>query len=268
MNVKEDHGSSVVILYEDPAVDPDPKLDNALATLSAGLDQAFMTGRDQDGNGQRDVDLDELVRRFNYSTNSGVSEEERWAVPNVLRVERQDYATIDEAVMTTAITETVRILAEGFETAWMNDQDIKPLLMYAQESESRSLGLDILNQSDGWITRGETSLIVDFQPSGLPEGSPLLLTANLKWTPYCSPAGDAPQWSPCTTDEWWTTLEERHAGILPEDPVDNARVADGRTMLMNIYASVLMQGISRVVSVNGIIEAESSAMRSNSWLRA
>ena len=272
LNVTEDHGAKVAILYEDPTLDPDRTLDNALTALSVGLDKTFIQGRDLTGpagipDGKRDVDVDEMVRRFDHLTNGAVSETERWAVPNYLRAERREYKTLDAAIMSTAMTETVRILNKRFKAAWTANPEIKPLLMYAQESSSRSLSLDTFAQPGGWVTLAGTTLTMDLHPASMADGSPLLLTASLKWTPYCTPEAAEPQWSPCSTDKWWETLAARHAGPLDGDPPGDAEIEAGRTMIMNLYASVLMQGISSVEAVNGTPESAGSAPPDDSTLR-
>ena len=94
--------------------------------------------------GEGENTLVEIVRRFDHRSNDGVSEVERWGIPDILRAERRDYATLDQAVMATAMTETVRILDEHFSTPWAEDPEIKPLLMYAQEAQSRSIGMSSL----------------------------------------------------------------------------------------------------------------------------
>src|SRR5690606_9920371 len=96
LNVREDHGVDVAFIHEDPAVDPDLQSDDALVRLSTGLDRTFLAGRDCDtqtasgvcqGDGALDLSVAEIARRFNHTTNSGISDEQRWNVENILRVQ-------------------------------------------------------------------------------------------------------------------------------------------------------------------------------------
>src|SRR5690606_27960451 len=115
------------------------------------LDHTFLAGSDCDtldgsgscvGNGLRDLDTTEIERRFNHATNSGVSSQERWNLPNVFSVERRSYEAIDLALMDTAITETVRVLDQAFTGVWSASSPITPTIMFAYEQNSRSLNLD------------------------------------------------------------------------------------------------------------------------------
>jgi hypothetical protein len=202
LNVKEDHGASMAIVYEDPAVDTNLKDEASLTALSAGLDNSFLAARDQDGNGQRDVDLAEIVRRFDRITNAGVSEDERWAIPNILRAERQNYTTLDQALSSTTMTETVRILNSKFAPSWASDNTIKPVLMYAQEARARAISLDGLRANKGYVAVGGNAVTVDLQPAGQAQ-APLIVTNHLQWAPYCAPVGASPAWAPCDTESCW-----------------------------------------------------------------
>jgi hypothetical protein len=68
LNVREDHGAGVAIIYEDAAEDSNLKDDAALVALSHGLDNSLLAPRDQNNDGQRDVSLDEIARRFDRDT--------------------------------------------------------------------------------------------------------------------------------------------------------------------------------------------------------
>lgn len=192
LNVREDHGASIAIVYEDPAVDTDKKHDAELGLLSQGLNESFLTGRDQDNNGQRDVDLSEIVRRFDRNQNGGVGERDRWAIPNTLQVERQNYPIYDQAIMFTAMTETVRVLNSNFAPHWQADNALKPLLLFADEQQYRSFSLDGMTGLTG------NGLDINFSPGGQP--LELMTMAGLRAMPYCSAAGPTPSWDACAVD--------------------------------------------------------------------
>ena len=159
MNVEQDLGASAAIINADPASLTDKKDDSALWALSYGLNNSFLTGRDQDNNGQRDLTVSEIARRFNRTTNSGVSDAQRWNIPNILQVIQKDYATLDLMVYNT-ITDTRTILDTQFKPVWQADNRVKPLLMFASEGEFlrqtliRGLGNDVqLDTAGGGVAR-------------------------------------------------------------------------------------------------------------------
>ncbi|MCB0144559.1 MAG: hypothetical protein KDE50_32055 [Caldilineaceae bacterium] len=248
LNVQEDHGAKIGVIYEDVAVDSGHEENAALWLLSYGLDNSFLAARDQDQNGALDVTVAEIARRFDHTTNDGVSETERWAVPNVLRVEVNDYPTFDQAAIATAMTETQVILNEHFTAAWQADQLIEPLLMYAQEARYRGLGLDRAQAGEGYVSLNSNSVIFDMQPAGHPRIT-LDTLVGLKWTPYCAQAAATPAWTPCILENYWTTLTEQGdtSGSLPGDDPADLDLAAGRTMMMALYAFSLIQGVNRVV---------------------
>jgi hypothetical protein len=266
LNVKEDHGASQAIIYEDPTVDPDLIHDKALTALSAGLDQSFLSGRDQDGDTLRDVDLDEIVQRFDRLSNGSATLEQRWGIDNILRVEHQDYPTLDQAIMYTAMTDTMGVLDDRFGGPWSSNHEITPLLMYAQEARSRAVGMDAQPQGEGWVTWDGSAMVVDFHPAGQ-EAAPQIVTVNLKWMPYCSPAGESPTWSPCSMESWWEILDERYPELLPGDPENDPLFASGRAMVLNLYESVMMQGISRVVTQGSEIISPPGVLKTDNDLK-
>ena len=243
LSVQEDNGSSVAIIYEDPAVDPNPKDDTALVALSHGLDNSFLGGRDQDGNNQRDVTLDEIVRRFERTGNGGVSTIERWSVPNVLRVEKANYLTNDRALITTAMTETKRILNNVFSSPWQTDKQIKPLLMYAQEQTLRGLDFDAVRTPGGYVTANAGAVTFDFQPSGQ-EPVTRDTMASLKWTPYCAPDAAAPTWDVCANDLYWSELAVRYG---TNNGGGNPDTAAGRLAATQLYFLAMIGSVARVV---------------------
>jgi len=248
MNVTEDNGSGMAIIYEDPEVDTDRKDDRTLVALSHGLDNAFLSPRDQDNNGVRDINLNEIKRRFERTTNAAVSATERWGTDNVLRVELTEYDLADKASAFTAMTETKRILNSVFAPYWLGDKALKPMLMFAQEQRYRGLGMDGSREATGFVNLSGSNVTFNMAPAGQP-ASPVLTSASLKWTPYCAPDGSSPAWAPCKSDAYWTELETRYgnAAALPTDPANETNVAEGRMFAARMYILALMQGVSRVV---------------------
>lgn len=278
-NIQEDQGTDVAIIYEDPAVDTDLKNDAALTGLTYGLDAAFIGARYEDGSNQRSITIGEIARRFNRTTNTSIpdSNDLRWGIPNILRVETQTYKTFDEAIATTAMTETQRILTNQFSPRWKNDKEIKPLLLFAQEIRSRQLSLDGLGGANGYVSQNGNALTINMQPSGQKK-TPLITTAHMRWVPYCSPAGSDARWAACENEVWWEELERRspendtlkqnHVLQQDDDPLNKDLLA-GRVFSMVLYSSQLQMGVSRVVQEDTILLSTIYAKKSDpeiAWL--
>jgi hypothetical protein len=176
-------------------------------------------------------------------TNGGVSEAERWAIPNVLRVEQRDYAMQDQAVITTAMTETKRILNSQFNAPWAADKTLKPLLMYASESRARFLPLDESKRGTGYMTLNGSGLVVDFQPSGKPATSVHVMTA-LKWTPYCASAADTANWTVCQIEDYIDGLAQRYTASVPGDTPTQSQ---GLMTMTQLYFLAMIQGATQLV---------------------
>jgi hypothetical protein len=269
LNVSEQHGAKTALIYEDPAVDSNLDDDVSLTALTLGLDHAFLAPRDADSNGQRDVDLDEIARRFDHTTNSGISSDQRWGLDNdingknynILRVERHDFTTFDQAAIHTAMTNTLAILTNRFDTAWAQNPTIKPTIAYGYENQSRSLGLDASKTSGGYVTISSTGVTVNMQPSGQPQAG-LNTMVGLKWTHYCR-ADNGATWEACASDDYWTELESRYGNIyLGDDPLLPG-IPAGSNAVMQLYNLTLNQGVNRVVQVDNQLVSSQYTLKSD-----
>jgi len=245
LTVQEDHGSKTAIIYEDPAADTNPSDDTPLLTLAAGLNSAFIGGRDQNSDSARDVTIEEIARRFDRATNSAVSATERWEVPNILRVERGGYTTVHEAVASTTMTETKRILTSAFDGPWSANNTLKPMLLFADETSFRTLGLDASRTSGGFFSLSGGDAVVDMQPSGQSKIA-LNVMASFKALPYCRATGGA--WDACDSEAYFDELERRYGTEigLPGQP-ESSDVKAGRAALVAILIEALRNGASQVV---------------------
>lgn len=263
LNVREDHGTDLSIIYKDPAADPDLNDDHPLWALAAGLENAFLSPRDANGDGQRDMPIGEITRRFDHAGNAAVSADERWAIPNILNVESRSYAHLDLAIVTTAMTETKRILETRFSPRWSNANPIKPLLMFAREERLRAIGLDASTGAEGYAALNGDTLSVDFQPVGQ-SALPVNITTALKWTPYCATpgAGNAPGWSACKQEAYWAELERRNP---PENATDEAR---GQVVVVQLYFLALSNEATAIVQRGSQIEVERGVVMTDSAIAA
>jgi hypothetical protein len=171
LTVREDHGATMNLIYEDPAVDPNKKDDAALWSLAYVLDHHFAIARDDNRDGQRDVTVETIAQRFDRTTNGSVSEADRFGVPNVLRVVKNSYPLLDQALAATVMTETKKILDSAFTASVTADAGVKPLIMFAQESSSRLLTLDALTAGGNYVLQTGPLLTLDMAPAGQPAQS-------------------------------------------------------------------------------------------------
>ncbi|MFN8440673.1 MAG: LamG-like jellyroll fold domain-containing protein [Caldilineaceae bacterium] len=267
LSVSEEHGTKSALIYEDPTVDPDRKDDVALTALSLGLDHSFLAARDADHNSQRDVDIDELARRVDRTVNQNVASDQRWGLDgalNVLRVERHDYATLDQAAIFTAMTDTVRLLNSNFNAVWASDNTIKPTVAYVYEQQARGLGLDASKTGEGYVTLASNLVTVDMQPSGRARAG-LATLAGVKWGHYCR-ANSSATWDLCASDLMWEELQARYgAQPLPEDNFD-PDVSAGSNVVMQLHNLALSQGINAVVQVDNQLVSGQYTLKSDSEL--
>ncbi|MFN8440638.1 MAG: LamG-like jellyroll fold domain-containing protein [Caldilineaceae bacterium] len=261
LTVREDHGSSMAILYEDPAVDPNPKDEAALWALSLVLDHHFMNGRDENNDKVRDLKVSDLATHFDHTNNP--SEAQRFAIPNTLKVVTNSYATGAEATAATVMTETLKILDTTFKPVVAGDNAVKPLLLFAQEQNMRVVSLDQVAAGEGSAAQNGANLTLTLTPA-TGTAQPVSVVAGLKWMAYCGANGNNVAWRPCTSDEYADVIEARYASAprLPTDVGPNE--AAGRMVLtMGYYASltagygVTVQEGPAVISSKYRLESES-----------
>jgi hypothetical protein len=237
LSVREEHGADLAAIYEDPAVDTNKKDDAALWALSFVLDHHLVVGRDENNDGQRDLKVSDLAARFDRDNHP--SEAQRFAVPDILQVEAQRYPTLDQALATTTMTTTKQILNK-FTSAVTSDPTIKPLLFFAQESRSRTLGLDLSIAGGGYVSQNGKALALDMAPPNQPAQQVAVL-AGLKWMGYC-PTGAPITWRTCADEEYWTELEQRYAALPPEPGETDGELVSGRLQLAQFYYSGFSAG--------------------------
>jgi len=233
LNVRENRGTETGVIYEDPAVDPDRNDDSELMRLTYGLDHTFLAARDADDDGQRDVTVSELYRRFNHTTNATVPiTPTRWAISNTLAVTTTAHAHLDEALMTTAMTTTPAILDNFTAHA-----PVTPTLLFAREDHYRAVSMDATGDTVTWADGGR-QLTVSMDPDAVPVET----AASLKWMPY-QYADET--WSPYPIEDYWETLGRRHEADF-EDVSDRTE-AQGMLLYGQIYYAGLYAGLTTVV---------------------
>ncbi|HMN30092.1 MAG TPA: hypothetical protein PKE45_18210, partial [Caldilineaceae bacterium] len=117
---------------------------------------------------------------------------------------------------------------------------IKPLLFFAQESRSRTMGLDLALASGGYISQNGKALALDMAPPNQPAQQVAVL-AGLKWMGYC-PTSAPITWRPCADEDYWTELEQRYAALPPEPGETDGELVSGRLQLAQFYYSGFSAG--------------------------
>jgi hypothetical protein len=239
LTVREEHGTDLAIVYEDPAVDDNLADDGALWALTYVLDKHFTVARDTNNDNRRDLTVADLVPRFDRDNNPSAAD--RMDVPNHLQVESRTYTTIDQAIAATTMTETKAILNNVFLPPVTNNRQIKPLLLFAQEQRTRQLSLSLALAGGGYVTQNAANLTLDMAPNG---GAAMTVdtVAGVKWMGYCAPATGAVSLTPCDDDVYWQTLESRYAA-LPAQPEDESPDwMGGRLQFAQLYYTSLRSG--------------------------
>ncbi|MEZ4714933.1 MAG: hypothetical protein R2851_02405 [Caldilineaceae bacterium] len=250
LHVTEEHSAAMDIVYEDPvataALDPgydQPFYMDTLYGLLYGLDNTFLAGADCDsvdgagdcvGDGDLDMDTAEIERRFNHTTNAGVSADERWNLPNVLDVDRRTYESIDLAMADTTITQTVGVLDTTFTPAWSPSAPITPTIMIAYEQTYRSLNLDETVNGSPNFSWSDAQLHVGFPQSGADAVEPRTMN-SVKWTPYAY--DPAVGWGMADLDAYYDDLTAQ-LGVAFSDIADPDEASTEQTMAQVLYVSI------------------------------
>jgi subtilisin-like proprotein convertase family protein len=266
LSVREEHGTDLDIVYEDPAVDDDLDDDSTLMYLAFGLEHTFLAGTDceeWDDKGtddfdddvcvrrvdERVIDIPEIYRRWNHATNAGVPVTQTWELSNTLSVITYTYATIDEAVMTTAITESAAILDDNFTACWTESDPVSPTLLFAREERYRSVNLDGHRVDDATIQWDDDGrqLTVDFAPQ---DADPVEVhtAAGLNWAPYKYEDGE---WTACPIEDYWQVLERRYERDFLQDDfyTDDDKARGGAVIVGQVYYLSLYKGANAIVQV-------------------
>nr|MBP7690036.1 hypothetical protein [Thermoflexales bacterium] len=147
LSVREDHGVNLAVAWEDPASETDAgrQSDDGLWVMANGLDNAYVTGRDQNDNDIRDIGVvlstdgatvadTTIYGRFNAPLASSVTITDRFGLPltATLRVQNFAYAHQD-GVAGVMMSGTQQILQQNFNAYTTT----APTLLFAREERFR-----------------------------------------------------------------------------------------------------------------------------------
>lgn len=258
MVAREDHGLDMAVIFEDPATDALPDVDGHLWHMTEGLNGVFLTARDEDNNGARDLPLAEIVHRFDSQHNAGVSEEQRWEIPqNALRVLPYTFSNADE-VATMPMTHTRQILHTYFTAPDGSARASAPTLLFVQEQRARyaNLGMDAevvrTAQLGGTATDNQLTLSI---------AGDVVVRGMYQWTPYRLRAG---AWEAMPLDDYFQHLASVVRPILAEDtaayvnltPEEREKALDIQGVLAQGYYLSVYQSLSAIVQRgNALVKA-------------
>ncbi|NJK81827.1 MAG: hypothetical protein HC914_18985, partial [Chloroflexaceae bacterium] len=265
LRVREDHGTDLAIAYEDPNPEIDTALDSdgPLWSLVDYLDSYFLTAPDNDGDGTLDFGVQDIVDRFNHETNNIPSGErdpanlpdDRDHIPNTLRVVAGMYDSLDTALNTTIITNTLDVLQGNFSRHWSPDDPVYPLLLFAYAEQERTLILSELDTADGFLDLRRNTLTVDFYPTGTGEAGvaqPVTTNHMVQWSLYCGTdtSEGNPSWDTCDLETSQEILSERLLA-LQDQSGEEPDVFEGLVILTQLYFLAVAEGLGGLVALDG-----------------
>ncbi|MBN1319143.1 MAG: LamG domain-containing protein, partial [Anaerolineales bacterium] len=227
--VREDLGVDLAIVYQDPAESASAQED-ALWSLADNLESVFLGGRDSNNDGQRDITVPEIARRFDHSTNGSVSVEERWGISNSLSVETHRYSDRDEMVAALMTADVASILDSAFTTS------NTPTLLFASEQTYRRAALD----QQAAISGNSITLQLD--------GTNSIVLAAIQWRPYAYQNG---AWSNQSLVTYMDNLSQQasstDAFFDPDAAGNDAETTALKLALLHSYYLSLVQGLTGLV---------------------
>jgi PKD repeat protein len=241
LSVREDHGVDISIIYEDPSKESEEnrQYDDLLWGLAWGFDKTFLVGRDEDGDGNRDITMFEIYARWGDPATTA-SDEMRWDIP-ITRTQVVTYAyEIQDQYIQVAMSETEKILDEAF-LPYIEEGADAPTLLFTQEARYRNTNLS----SDG--TTAETisdTVKLTFQID--PDQSQEETLATMSWAPYRYQDGE---WQSYPIEEYWDRVSVRFEDVFTEFE-DDARYDDirrGQVFLAQMFYLSMYRGASAVV---------------------
>ncbi len=253
LSVREDHGTDVAIAWEDPAAESQAnrQYDDWLWLMALGLEQTYLTGRDQDGYKLRDIGVvtqtngitvadTSIAGRFDAPLAPSVTITDRLGVPltATLQVATFSYPQQDY-VAYVMMTETVKILENNF-TAYKDQGADAPTLLFLRDERYRAAELGM----------GGLATVSGAQVTFNLAGRPVETQASMSWAPYRYQNG---RWQSYPLAEYWDKMYGRFASRFPEDPRLPADwrkdVQVGQITLAQAYYLSMMQGRVGLVAV-------------------
>jgi len=262
--VREDHGMNLAVAFEDPGTDDNADLENNLWALALGLNDAFLTARDADDDGQRDITVPEIKLRFDHLTNGYLVEDDEklWGVrKDALRVLIYDANDLpdEDHLMMIPMTITKEVLADHFEDGGSPIVD-QPVLLFAREEQCRTATLDSPSTILKVEVTGDSSfancVTVDLALSEVPVDT----IAHVQWQAYQDDGASG--WEPVALEDYYDPLYLRIKDTLTgiEIGPDDLSLEGQVTLAVSFYVG-LHHGASGLVQSGMVVYSTEGALR-------
>ncbi len=237
LSVREDHGIEAGFIFEDPDVatiapdyNSDTYYEGHLLGLADSLGKSFVAGR-VNSNGDRDLTLNDVAARFDSRQNGGVSETERWGMPqDTFMVETFDIEHQGLLGMI-PMTYTKQILNDYFTTGNQAKIDA-PALLFAREETYRSVSLDSGIQNGNRYVASLDGVDRD-----------VLASMQLMTYQY----QDTGAWNAYPLDEYWADHLEGRLEAPFQQKWGNADAAAGALIVTRAIYTSLSYGLTSIV---------------------
>lgn len=249
-------------------------LDAALVPLSLGLDSVFLNNRDlntagpnPDGvpilsdvsDGKPDLTVNgrganapTIASRFDRTQNGGITDTQRWNIPNILRVVTKSYAHRDLGLVNIGSVEGKAVLDTNFTSRWSASNPITPTLMYAFEDNYRALNYSPESQASNGLVLNNGRVTVDLN------GTVVQTVAGLSWSPY---SYNGTLWLQLDMQSYWRELDRRYANT--GDPGDSVQVAGGKVAAAELHYLALNNRLTSMVQVGATPIRDSAKVQSD-----
>ncbi len=253
LEVREDNGASLAVLYEDPAVDQDIADDRSLTIAATGLRSSFLE--------DRDFDLTTLENRFDRTRNAALPADDTLglnsdASANILRVEPHTFASIDELLASITINRpdqpgvTQEVLDRVFKPLAQGNPDVIPLLLFAREERIRGLNLDAAGQNNT-VTINQNSIKFDLRPDQVKPSE----LRGLNWAPFRLDT-TTERWESVEVGEYWAELDRRYPldslPLVDSDPTNDLIERQGLRGVIRLTHLTFFLGVSGVVQAGDV----------------
>ncbi|NOZ70961.1 MAG: hypothetical protein GXP38_03435, partial [Chloroflexi bacterium] len=247
ISVQEEKGTNVAFVYDIKSESYD---ESALWSLADKLETTFVGGRDSNGDGQRDITVAEIARRFDHASNNSVSLQERWGINNTLGVVTRQYGSYDEMLSKLMRNDVTEILTNAFGT----QEQASRTLLFASERTSRRAGLD----HQATVSGNSVTLDMD-------RASRTVL-ATLQWRPYVHQGGT---WINQSLDAHLDNLSQ-HLRLSdpffdPNAPGNDQETSDLKEYLLHSAYLSLAQGVSSLVEDGDTLLTYSGPVEIDDW---
>lgn len=254
LEVREDHGANLAVLYEDPAVDQDVADDRSLTIAATGLRSSFLRNRD--------FDLAELENRFDRTRNAGLPADDTLglnsnASANILRVERHSFAYIDALLAGITVNRpgepgvNQEVLDRVFKPLAQSNPNLIPLLLFAREERIRGLNLDAPATSNT-VLISQNSIKLDLRQDQVKPSE----LRGLNWAPFRFNA-TAERWDSVDVGDYWSELDRRYPldalPLVDSDPTNDLVERQGLRGVIRLTHLTFFLGVTGIVQVGDVV---------------